>query len=88
MQMLQKANEFIKVTLMWIPEHQGIPCNEEADRLTKGGAIEVPPNQFAVIPVRVDKTTHLEAFGTEASGHVDCLYWLQTVQSANEIFSA
>jgi hypothetical protein len=32
-----------------------IPGNEEADRLAKEGAVEVPPNHFAAIPFSVGK---------------------------------
>jgi ribonuclease HI len=53
MQVLEKLSKSNKVTLMWIPGHQGILGNEEADRLAKEGAVEVPPNQFAAIPFNV-----------------------------------
>ena len=85
MQVPGKLSEFDNVSLMWIPGYQGIPGNEEADRLAKAGAIEVPPNHFTAIPFSVGKKTHQEAIGTEASGQVNCLYWLQTIQSADEI---
>jgi ribonuclease HI len=55
MQVLGKVSEFNKVTLVWIPEHQGIPGNEEADRLTKEGTAEVSPNQFTAISFSVGK---------------------------------
>jgi ribonuclease HI len=55
MQMLEKLSKFNKVTLMWIPGHQGILGNEEADRLAKEGAVEVPPDQFAAIPFSAGK---------------------------------
>jgi hypothetical protein len=88
MQVLGKLSEFNKLTLVWIPGNQGILGNEEADRLAKEGATEVPPNQFTAIPFSVGKNTHQEAAGTEASGQVGCLYWLLTVQNADEIPSA
>jgi ribonuclease HI len=53
LQVLEKLSKTNKVTLMWIPGHQGIPGNEEADRLAKEGAVEIPPNQFAAIPFSV-----------------------------------
>ena len=59
--MLGKLSEFIEVTLQWIPRHQGIPDNKEADRLAKEGAIEVPHNQFTAVPFSVGKKTHQEA---------------------------
>jgi hypothetical protein len=88
MQVLGRLSEFNKVTLVWIPRHQGIPAKEEADRLAKEGAMEVSPNQFTGIPFSVGKKTHQEAFGTETSGQVDCLYQLPTVQNVDEIPSA
>jgi ribonuclease HI len=57
MQVLGKLNEFNKLTLVWIPGHQGILGNEEADRLAKGGATEVPSNQFTAIPFSVRKNS-------------------------------
>jgi ribonuclease HI len=55
MQVLEKLSKSNRVTLMWIPGHQGIPGNEEADRLAKERAVEVPPDQFAAIPFSAGK---------------------------------
>jgi ribonuclease HI len=55
MQMLEKLSTFNTVNLMWMPGHQGVPDNEEADRLAREGATEVPANQFAAIPFSVGK---------------------------------
>jgi hypothetical protein len=55
MQMLEKLSTFNKVTLMWIAGHQGVPDNEEADRLAKEGATEDPANKFAAIPFSVGR---------------------------------
>jgi ribonuclease HI len=55
MQVLGKLSEFNEVTLVWIPGHQRILGNEEADRLAKKGATEVPCNQFTTIPFSVSQ---------------------------------
>jgi ribonuclease HI len=65
MQVLEKLSKSKKVTLMCIPGHQGIRGNEEADRLAKEGAVEVPPNSLLLY--------HQEATGTEALRQVDYL---------------
>jgi ribonuclease HI len=68
MQVLGRLSELNKVTLVWIPGHQGILGNEEADRLAKEGAIEVTPNQFTAIHFSVGKKLikkHLEVQSTK-----------------------
>jgi ribonuclease HI len=54
MQVLDKLSE-LNSHLVWIPRHQGIPGNKEADRLPKEGTTEVPPNQYTTMPFSVSK---------------------------------
>jgi ribonuclease HI len=88
MQELKRLSELNRVTLVWRPRHQVIPSNEEAERLAKEGVIEVPPSQTIARPFSVGKKTHQETSGTGASGQVDCLCLLLTVQNADTIPSA
>jgi hypothetical protein len=53
--LLDLWNINVCVHVLLIPRHQGIPGNEEANRLAKEGAIEVSPNHFAAIPFSVGK---------------------------------
>lgn len=52
-----------KITLVWIPGHQGLPGNEETDRLAKEEDTRVPLGQITDIPFSVHKKlikTYLE----------------------------
>ena len=51
MQALGRLSALNKVTLVWIPRHQRIPGDKEADRLAKEEAIEVPSKQFTAVPL-------------------------------------
>ncbi|XP_071572363.1 uncharacterized protein [Temnothorax nylanderi] len=52
---LERLSGLNKVTLVWVPGHQGIPGNEIADSLAKKGANEAPSDQVAGIPFAVGK---------------------------------
>jgi hypothetical protein len=80
MQVLEKLSKFNKVTLMWIPEHQGIPGNEGADMLAKEGIIEVQPNQSAALPFSVVRNL-IKNKWNRGTGQGTVLYWLPTIQS-------
>jgi len=54
MQVLEKLTGSNTVTLVWIPEHHGIPGNEEADKLAKEGT-KVPSDHTIGIPFAVGK---------------------------------
>ena len=45
----------VQVVLQWIPGHQGIKGNEEADRLAKHGASQTQPE----VPVTYDTVTKM-----------------------------
>ncbi|XP_024883516.1 uncharacterized protein LOC112462129, partial [Temnothorax curvispinosus] len=52
---LEKLGGLNKVTLVWVPGHQGIPGNETADMHAKKGANETPIGQVTEIPFAVGK---------------------------------
>jgi hypothetical protein len=54
MQVLETLTGSNTATLAWIPEHQGTPGNEEADKLAKDGT-KVPSDQTVGIPFAVGK---------------------------------
>lgn len=73
-----------EVTLVWIPGHQGIVDNEEADRVDSEGSSTVPLGRTAVTATKVGKKT----LGTRSSDQVGSLHWLPPVENTAEIPSA
>jgi ribonuclease HI len=55
MQVLEKLSGSNKGTLVCITGHQGIPGNEEVDKLSKEGINRVPSDQIDDIPFVVAK---------------------------------
>jgi hypothetical protein len=55
MHALEKLSGSNEVTLVWIPGHQGIPRNEEADKLATKGTSGVPSDKTVGIPFVVIK---------------------------------
>jgi len=47
---LNKLNEINKITLVWIPGHQGIYGNEVADDLAKLETLEITAKQIVGVP--------------------------------------
>lgn len=56
MQLINEVGENNKITLVWIPGHQGFYGNEEADRLAKLGTEEEPVRQMVGIPFAIGKS--------------------------------
>jgi len=83
MQVLEKVPASNTVTLVWIPEHHGIPGNEEADKLTKEGT-KVSSNQTAWHSLCCGQRSHHKSLETGAPEQVEDLYRLLPTQEAHE----
>ncbi|XP_020297379.1 uncharacterized protein LOC109861935 [Pseudomyrmex gracilis] len=55
MQTLNRLGDHNKITLIWVPGHQGIRGNEIADSLAKLGTLEEPAGQKVGVPFAVEK---------------------------------
>jgi len=63
---LNKLDESNRITLAWVPGHQG---NEVADGLAKLGTLEVPGRQVVGVPFTIGKR-FIKDFKTGTSGFV------------------
>jgi len=52
---LNKLGESNRITLAWVPGHQGIHGNVVADGLAKLGTLEVPAKQVVGVPFAIGK---------------------------------
>jgi len=65
---LNRLGESNRITVVWVPGHQGIHGNEVADGLAKLGTLEIPARQIVGVPHR--QKTHQRVSETGTSGFV------------------
>ena len=81
--MLGKLTGSNTVILVWIPEHHGIPGNEEADKLAKEGT-KVPSDQTVWHSLYCGQRSHHESLETGAPEQVEDLCRLLPTHDAHE----